>query len=42
MKGVKVKTNNSFITETLVTHKSSKTNYPDIEKRDIIFDHNQN
>ena len=42
MKGVKIKTNNSFITETLVTHKSSKTNYPDIEKRDIIFDHNQN
>ena len=42
MKGVKVKTNNSFATETLVTHKSSKTNYPDIEKRDIILDHNQN
>ena len=42
MKGVQVKTNNSFTTETLVTHKSSKTNYPGIEKRDIIFDHNQN
>ena len=42
MKGVQVKTNNSFTTETLVTHKSSKTNYPSIEKRDIIFDHNQN
>ena len=41
MKGVQVKTNNSFTTETLVTHKSSKTNYPGIEKRDIIFDHNQ-
>ena len=42
MKGVKIKTNNSFTTETLVTHKSSKTNYQGIEKRDIIFDHNQN
>ena len=42
MKGVQVKTNNSFTTETLVTHKSSKTNYQGIEKRDIIFDHNQN
>ena len=42
MKGVRLKTKNSFTTETLVTHKSSKTNYPDIEKRDIIFDHNQN
>ena len=40
MKGVQVKSNNSFITETLVTHKSSKTNYPCIEKRDIIFHHN--
>ena len=42
MKGVQVKTNNSFTTETLVTYKSSKTNYSGIEKRDIIFDHNQN
>ena len=42
MKGVKVKNKNSFTTETLVTHKSAKTNYQDIEKRDIIFDHNQN
>ena len=42
MKGVQVKTNNSFTTETLVTHKSSKNNYLGIEKRDIIFDHNQN
>ena len=42
MKGVRLKTKNSFTTETLVTHKSSKTNYPDIEKRDIIFDNNQN
>ena len=42
MKGVKIKTNNSFTTETLVTHKSSKTYYLGIEKRDIIFDHNQN
>ena len=42
MKGVKVKTNNSFTTETLVTYQSSKTNYSGIEKKDIIFDHNQN
>ena len=42
MKGVQVKNKNSFTTETLVTHKSSKTNYPGIEKRVIIFDHNQN
>ena len=42
MKGVQIKTNNSFTTETLVTHKSSKNNYSGIEKRDIIFDHNQN
>lgn len=38
MNGVNAKNENSFITETLVTHKNSKSNYPSVEKRTIIFD----
>ncbi len=39
MKGVIIENQNSFITETLVTHKNSNNNYSTIEKRKIIFDH---
>tara|TARA_B100001057_G_C22825414_1_gene941221 strand:+ start:373 stop:1338 length:966 start_codon:yes stop_codon:yes gene_type:complete len=42
MKGVKTESDSNYITETLVTHKSSKTNYPSIEKRRMIFDHLKN
>ncbi len=38
MKGVFIENENSYITETLVTHKSSKNDYPSIKKRKIIFD----
>ena len=38
MKGVKVEDQTSFTTETLVTHKSSKLKYPNIEKRTMKFD----
>ena len=37
MKGIKLKNGNSYMTETLVTHKSSLDYYPSIEKREIIF-----
>ncbi len=37
MKGIKLKKGNSYMTETLVTHKSSIDYYPSIEKREIIF-----
>ena len=38
MKGVLAESNHTYITETLVTHKSSIDNYPSIEKRKMIFD----
>tara|TARA_B100001063_G_scaffold220385_1_gene225227 strand:- start:1248 stop:2213 length:966 start_codon:yes stop_codon:yes gene_type:complete len=42
MKGVVANNNHSYTTETLVTHKSSSTKYPNIEKRKIIFDQLEN
>ena len=42
MKGVQVNSDNSYMTETLVTHKSSISNYPSVEKREIIFDYFKN
>ena len=42
MKGVQVNSDNSYMTETLVTHKSSISNYPSVEKREIIFDYVKN
>ena len=41
MKGV-VEENGYYTTETLVTHKNSRSNYPSIEKRKMIFDHLKN
>tara|TARA_B100001063_G_scaffold17322_1_gene13292 strand:+ start:188 stop:1156 length:969 start_codon:yes stop_codon:yes gene_type:complete len=38
MRGVKFVNNGTYLTETLVTHKNSKSNYPSVEKRTIIFD----
>ena len=42
MKGVQIKNDNFYKTETLVTHKSSKNDYPSIEKREMIWDHDKN
>ena len=36
MQGIKKKSNNSYITETLVTHKNSKNSHHYIEKKEII------
>ena len=37
-----VEENGYYTTETLVTHKNSRSNYPSIEKRKMIFDHLKN
>ena len=41
MNGVVAESHNHYLTETLVTHKSSTKNYPSIEKKRIIFDRNK-
>ena len=38
MKGVQLKNENVYLTETLVTHKDTKNNYRNIEKKEIIFE----
>ena len=42
MRGVVAEDEYYYMTETLVTHKNSKNNYPNIEKRRMIFDHLKN
>lgn len=42
MKGVQTNGNNSYTTETLVTHTSSKNSYKNINKQNIIFDRVEN
>ena len=42
MKGVVAEENYYYSTETLVTHKSSINNYPNIEKRKMKFDQSKN
>ena len=42
MKGVEPEDEQYYITETLVTQKSTRSNYLSIEKRKIIFDHVKN
>ena len=38
MKGVKLKNDKTYYTETLVTHKNSTNNYHNIEKKEIVFE----
>ena len=42
MKGVVTEDEYYYMTETLVTHKNSRNNYPSIEKRRMIFEHLKN
>ena len=42
MNGVIAEDNNSYLTETLVTHKSSKYSFQDIVKKKDVFDHVRN
>ena len=42
MKGVAVENGDNYLTETLVTHKSSNNNYPNIKKSKMTFGHSKN
>ena len=42
MNGVAIENGDNFLTETLVTHKSSNNNYPNIKKSKMTFGHSKN